>query len=311
MEEFGPPEKLKLVDLPIPEPEPNEVQIKIAYTGVNPVDWKICEGLLKTRMPHEFPIIPGWEASGIVSKLGSKVKNLKIGDPVFAYIRKPTVQKGTYAEYICFDANHVVLKPSHLSFAQAASIPLTGLTAWQALVERANIQPGQTVLIHAGAGGVGGMAIQIAHHFKASIFTTASSQNHEYVRRLGAQFPIDYTKEDFVAFLKKQKPEGASIVFDTVGKDTHEKSYGAVKKGGWLISICTEPDQTKAKEHGINAGYVFVRPEGEHLKKLSQFFESGEFMAPPIEEFPLIEAAAALNKLKTGHVKGKLVLAVS
>ena len=162
IDQFGGADVVKVVDMPIPEPLPNEVQIAVAYAAVNPVDWKVREGLLKDRMPYQFPIILGWDVSGKISKIGKDVTNLKVGDEVFTYARKPIVQAGTYAEYVCFDAQHVVLKPRKLSLKEAAAVPLISLTAWQSVIEWGQIQSGETVLIHAGAGGVGGFAIQFA-----------------------------------------------------------------------------------------------------------------------------------------------------
>src|ERR1700733_2368139 len=185
IEKFGHEEQLHLGDIPTPLPSDNEVQIQVLYSAVNPVDWKIREGLMKNFLPHEFPLILGWDAAGIVKAIGKNVKKFKVGDEVFAYCRKPIVKWGTYAEYVCFDADNIALKPNNINFAEAAAIPLAGLTAWQALFDFAKLKKGESILIHGGAGGVGSFAIQFAKHAGAKVITTASKQNHDYVKKLG------------------------------------------------------------------------------------------------------------------------------
>jgi len=183
--EFGSLDKIKIEELPTPQPKPNEVQIKVHYAGLNPVDWKITMGYLKDRMPYQFPIILGWEMAGVISALGTRSTTLKVGDPVYAYCRKEKIQEGSCAEFICLPAENVAIKPSSLSFAQAAGVPLAALTAWQTLFEAGQLKKGQKVLIHAGAGGVGGYAIQLAKYRGAFVYTTASAANTDYVKKLG------------------------------------------------------------------------------------------------------------------------------
>lgn len=310
IEEFGDLNQLNLMDLPIPEPHANEVQIKIAYAGVNPVDWKISEGLLKSRMTNEFPIILGWDVSGTISKVGNEVTHLKVGEPVFANVRGDIIKNGTYAEYVCFDAKNVVRKPCRLSFAQAAAIPLTSLTAWQCLIEAAQLKAGETVLIHAGAGGVGGMAIQIAHHFKANVITTARTENHDYVKHLGANHAIDYTEVDTAEAVKEIAPQGVDVILDTVGPKNEELNFSLLKQGGRLVSIVAPPNSEHAQKLGFKAYYVFVKADGTQLKEIADLFESETFLPPEVEEFPLIKAKQALAQVKEGHNKGKVVLKV-
>lgn len=207
-EQFGGAEKLRMADLPIPKPAENEVQIKIHYTSVNPVDWKIREGFLSGRFPHQFPLTPGWDAAGTITSVGKGVKNFKVGDEVFAYCRKATFNEGTYAEYICFEAINVAKKPTNISFAEAAGIPLAGLTSWQALFDVGQLTKGQTVLIHAGAGGVGSLAIQLAKWCGANVITTVSQKNVDYVKALGADLIIDYQKDDYSTVCRKNFPKG-------------------------------------------------------------------------------------------------------
>lgn len=310
IEKFGGPDQLKLIDVPTPEPKDNEVQIAVAYAGANPVDWKISEGLLKDRMPYEFPIILGWDVAGTISKVGKGVTNLKVGDEVFAYTRGPIIKWGTYAEYVCFDAQHVVLKPKKLSFKEAASIPLSALTAWQSLFEAAQLKSGETILIQAGAGGVGGMAIQFAKNVGAKVFTTASLNNFVYVSELGAEVAIDYKHEDFVTRILVMEPDGIDVVFDTVGGKTLEASCGVLKKGGRLVSLLGQLSQSTVDKYGIKFTYVFVRPEGKDLKAIATLLDTGKVKPPTIEEFPLSKAKEALIKLKEGHTRGKIVLKI-
>lgn len=314
IEKFGGLDELKLMDLPVQEPLPNEVRIRVAYTSANPVDWKISEGLLKGRLPHEFPIILGWDVSGWVEKVGSKVTNLKVNDEVFAYVRKPLVKWGSYAEYVCFDAQNVVKKPANLTMQQAAAMPLVTLTAWQAVVETAKLTPAESILIQGGAGGVGNMAIQIARNVvKAKIVaTTARQENHAYLKSLGATLPIDYTKNDVMKTLQTVAPAGVDVVFDCVGGKTYEESYRLLKSGsGRIVSLLNMPDTTAEKTYGVKAYYVFVRPEGSHLQEIAKCIEQGKLVPPAIEEMPLEQAHDALEKLKEGHSRGKIVLKVA
>jgi NADPH2:quinone reductase len=310
LEAYGGPGQLRLMDLPVPVPGDDEVLIELAYTSVNPVDWKIREGQLKDRMPNMFPIIPGWDAAGTVKEVGRNVTRFKGGERVFAYCRKPTVQWGTYAEYVTMDARHVALMPKNLSFAGAAAIPLVGLTAWQSVFDSACLDRGQSVLIHAGAGGVGGMAIQFARHVGAKVYATASRRNHDYVRALGAAHVIDYTTENFVDAISRLEPDGVDVVLDTVGAEVYRASFAALKRGGYIVSIRQHPDEQLNAQHGVRSGYVFVRPDGEQLGAIAYLIEEGVVRPPEIEEMRLEDAAAAQEKSRAGHVRGKIVLRI-
>ncbi len=307
---YGGPEQLQLMELPTPVPADDEVLIEVVCAGVNPVDWKIREGRLKERMPNAFPLIPGWDAAGTVAAVGRNVSTFKGGERVFAYCRKPVIQWGTYAEYVTMDAAHVAPMPANLDFAQAAAIPLAGLTAWQSLFDSACLDRGQRVLIHAGAGGVGSLAIQLARHVGATVYTTASASNHDYVRSLGADHAIDYTREDFVAAMQRLVPDGVDVVYDTVGGEVYRRSYAVLKRGGYLVSILEQPDDALMAHHGVRAGYVFVRPDGEQLGALAYLIETGAVRAPQIEELPLTDAATAQEKNRARHVRGKIVLRI-
>lgn len=310
IETFGGSDRLKLMDLPVPEPADDEIRIEVACAGVNPVDWKMREGMLKDAFPHGFPLIPGWDAAGTVHATGSAVTAFRPGDKVYAYCRKPQVQWGTYAEYVTVSAGVAAPIPPNLSFAQAATVPLAALTAWQALISFALLVPGQTVLIHAGAGGVGGFAIQFAKHRGAKVYTTARAVNHDYVRGLGADAAIDYTTQDFVSAVKALEPPGVDVLLDTVGGDTLERSYRAVRPDGVLVSIVDLPDPRTAELFNIRSGYVFVEPNGEQLREIGRLMEAGMVRPPAIEEMPLEAAAAAQDKSRAGHVRGKIMLKV-
>lgn len=308
--EFGGVEKLHLGDVPIPKITDNEVLIQVAYTAVNPVDWKIREGMFKGLLPHEFPLILGWDAAGKITAVGKNVKNFKVGDEVFAYCRKPVVKWGTYAEFVSFDAQHVALKPKNISFAQAAALPLVGLTAWQALFDHAELKKGDTILIHAGAGGVGSLAIELARNTGAKIYTTASVENHPYVKKLGANVPIDYHKDNFVKKIKSLEPKGLDVVLDCIGGESLAESYQLVKPGGKLVSIVEQVDQKLAADHKIKASFCFVAPNGKQLQKIADLFSKGKLEAPNIEEMNLSDAGKAQDKIRKGHTKGKIVLKV-
>lgn len=310
IESFGDIDKLEFKEVPTPKPKNNEVLIKIKYAAVNPVDWKIREGLLKSRFPHEFPLILGWDASGIVEEVGSTVHHLKLGDEVFAYCRKPTIREGTYAEYITFDASKVAKKPINISFAHAAAIPLAALTAWQALFDVAKLGKGQTILIHAGSGGVGSFAIQLAKYAGAKVITTCSEANHAYVKQLGADCCIDYHKENINAMAEAFAKGKLDVVFDTVGGKTLRDSVSLLKPQGFLVSIVDPQVVALTEKTNIQGSYVFVRPDGNELSQIAHLIEDGKLLCPETQEMDLKEAAKALEKSKQGHTRGKIVLKI-
>lgn len=308
---FGGIEETSWSDIPIPQPQPGEVQIQISHAAVNPVDWKICEGYLKKLLPHAFPLIPGWDAAGTISAVGDGVTAFNEGDRVYAFCRKPTVQWGTYAEYVCFDATHVAPIPSTLTPAQAASIPLVALTAWQSLFDDAKLKREQTILVHAGAGGVGSMALQFAKHVGAKVYTTASANHHDYVKKLGADIVIDYNQHPFEEAIIGYEPEGVDVVYDCVGYETLERSYGVAKKSGCLVSIVNRPDPELCDTHQIRGAFTFVRPEGSQLSSIGQLIDEGKVAPPAITEIPFSEYAKAWDQIKSHHTQGKIVLKIS
>ncbi len=307
---FGGSEVMRLAEIETPTPGPGEVLIRVHAAGVNPVDWKIREGGLARLFPCKFPLIPGWDAAGTVAALGDGVTGLSPGERVWSFCRKPDIQWGTYAEYVVMDADGVAPMPACLTFAQACTVPLAALTAWQAMLEVAKLRSGQSVLIHAGAGGVGGFAVPMAKWAGASVVATAKADNHDYVRALGADHVIDYSAEDFVAATRALCPQGVDMAFGTVGGEVLTRSYETVKPGGILVSITDKTDRDLAERLGIRCKYVFVKPDAGHLRRLAGLAEQGILKLPEIVEMPLARAAQALDLSRTGHVRGKIVLTI-
>lgn len=306
---FGGRDRLQLRDLPRPGPSRGEVLVRVVAAGVNPVDWKIREGLLKDAFPHAFPLIPGWEAAGVVEELGEGTARLRKGDRVWTYARKPVIQGGTYAEYVVVPETSCGLMPANLLFEEAAGVPLAGLTAWQEL-RRAGVAKGSTVLVHAAAGGVGHFAVQLARHLGARVVGTAGPLNQEFVLAQGAEAAIDYTREDFVEAVRRRFPEGVDVVLDHVGGEVLERSFAAARAGGVVVGIVTPPDPERARAAGVRGEYVFVEPDADQLQIFASLAER-KAIRPQIRKiYPLQDAAAAHEAIETGHVRGKLVLAL-
>jgi NADPH2:quinone reductase len=310
IEQFGDVGKLQFAELPRPKLKDYELLVKIHYAAVNPVDWKIREGLLQSRLPHAFPLIPGWDAAGIVTAVGKDIKNFKVGDEVFAYCRKPTVQHGSYAEEIALEEEHVALKPKKLSFAQSAAIPLVGLTAWQALRDIAKLKSGEKVLILGGAGGVGSFAIALANYLGAHVYTTASPANWEYVKKLGAKEIVDYHATDWSAQLRKFAPEGFDVVFDCVGGPSLLEGYNLVRSHGRLVSIVEAIDKPLAEKKQLTASYCFVAPNRKELTEIAQLIDGGKLPALEIREMALADVSKAQELSRGGHCRGKIVLKI-
>lgn len=300
-----------LRDLPDPRPKPGEIAIDVVCAGVNPVDWKVRDGALKKYFTLPFPIVLGYDVAGRVAELGEGVTAFEIGDPVFACCIASDVARGTFATKVAIEAIHAAQMPQTLTFAQAAGIPLAALTAWQALHDTAGLRKNQTVLIHAAAGGVGSLAVPMAKAAGARVFGTASAANTDYVRGLGADAVIDYRSEDVAAAVGRLAPEGVDVVLDGAGGGLLAQSFGLVKRGGMLTSIVAEPDATLGARHGINVAWVSVAPNGAELKAIAGLIDQGALRVPATEELPLDRAAAALERSKAKHVRGKLVLRVS
>lgn len=306
---FGGVEALERLDLPKPQPGPHEVLLRIHAAGVNPVDWKIREGLLQGRMPHAFPIVLGWDAAGTIEAVGEKVHYAAVGEAVFAYCRKEMIQDGTYGEFITLRHQHLAPKPRNLSFEEAAVLPLSGLTAYQCLFEGLKLKAGEKVLIHAGAGGVGAYAIQMAKQVGAHVITTSSTAHHDYLAKLGVDEVIDYTRSPFVEALRRAHPAGLDAVFDTVGGQTQLDSAEVLRPGGRLVSILAMQEDY-FRQKGIEPHYVFVRPDAEQLLKIRDMAERGDLQVKLAKTFPLEEAARAHEYIQRGHTEGKIVLQV-
>jgi NADPH:quinone reductase-like Zn-dependent oxidoreductase len=308
--EFGGRDTLQLMDLPMPEIKPGEILVKLKAAGVNPVDWKIREGYIKDLFPYDFPIILGWDAAGIVEQAGPEATRFKQGDQIFAYCRKPMVQGGAYAEYIVLEEEHAAIKPKNISFEEAASIPLAALTAYQSLFDAAQLQPGETVLIHAAAGGVGGFGVQLAKDRRATVLGTASGHNSEYVQDLGANRVVDYSQVDFREAVRSEYPDGVDVVFDCVGGEVLEKSADVVKKGGRLISIVDDPAGLDRAD--IHSDFVFVAPNSTQLTELARMVEQGRLKTHLSQVFPfgLEEARRAHELSESLRTRGKIVLVI-
>lgn len=311
MRQFGGVEELRIENVAVPTPGEGEILLKTSYAGVNPVDWKIREGFLASALPHQFPLILGWDVAGTVLSVGEGVSQFAVGDRVYAYTRKPTVQWGTYAEFVTVSESAAALTPHTLTDAQAAGVPLTALTAWQGLFDFAQLKAKQVVLVHAGAGGVGGFAIQFAKSVGATVISTATKAKHSYLVDLGADIVIDYSTEDFAQKVRELYPEGIDVVFDGVGGTTLARSFDLLKPKGVLVSIVDTPDATVAVEKNVKAGFVFVAPNGAQLAHISALLDAHTVKALPVEILPLVRAQEAHVKSQSHRTVGKMVLEVA
>ncbi|MGY0693787.1 NADP-dependent oxidoreductase [Virgibacillus sp. FSP13] len=305
IDQYGSADNLIERDVPLPDIKPNQVLIELYATSINPIDWKLREGYLKEREPFEFPIILGWDAAGIIQKAGSDVTNFHVGDRVFA--RPATTPNGTYAEYTAVDENLVAKIPENISYEEAAVVPLAGLTAWQCLVDFSKIKAGDKVLIHAGSGGVGSFAIQIAKHFGAYVASTASGKNEAFLNELGVDKFINYKEENFEEILKDY-----DIVVDTMGGAIQEKSFDVLKQGGKLVSIAQPPDEKLAASKEISAGFLWLEPDGKQLAELGELLEKGKVKANIGHTFPFNQDGLRLahELSESHHAKGKIVIKI-
>src|SRR5947208_4728915 len=301
---YGGPQALNYEDAPRPQPQAGEVLVRVHAAGVNPIDWKVREGHMKDFWPHKFPLILGWDFSGVVEELGpspAAAGRFKVGDEVYS-LPDPT-RNGTYADYIVVREPELALKPNSLHHIRAAAVPLAVLTAWQSLFDTAQLQPRQRVLIHAGSGGVGHFAVQLAKWKGAYVFATASTKNQDLLRKLGVDGPIDYTQKRFEDIARK-----IDIVLDTLGDETQERSWSVLKKGGVLVSLVQPPSEEKAKELGVRAALLGAQPSGAQLAEIAKIIDSGE-LAPIIDRIlPLSEARQARALSHCGHAHGQIVM---
>ena len=325
LDRYGKARRLRFGDMPSPELRDKDVLVQVHAAGVNPLDVKIRDGAFKRILPYRLPLVLGNDVAGIVVAIGPGVRQFKPGDAVYA--RPDDRRIGTFAELIAIDEADVALKPENLSMEEAASIPLVALTAWQALVEKGQLKKEQKVLIHAGSGGLGTIAIQLAKHLGATVATTASAANAELVKSLGADLVIDYKREDFEALLSDY-----DLVLNSLGKDILDKSLGVLKPGGTLISVSGPPDadfarargsgwllrqvmrllsrdiRKKARRRGVHYSFLFMRAQGEQLGKITALIEAGA-IRPVIDRiFPFEATNEALAHVETGRSKGKVVV---
>ena len=325
VDRYGGADCVQAGETPDPEPGENDVLVQIHAAGVNPVDSKIRNGEFKRILPYRLPLVLGNEAAGVVVRVGARVRRFQPGDEVYARPRKGRI--GTFAEFISIAEDDVAQKPETLTMEDAASIPLVGLTAWQALIETANLKKGQKVLIHAGSGGVGTFAIQLAKHVGAIVATTTSAANFDLVKRLGADIVIDYRKDDFENILHDY-----DVVLNSLGGETLEKSLRVLKPGGSLISISGPPDPDFARDIGspwivslamrllsyrirrksrrrhVGYSFLFSRASGDQLREIGSLIDSG-IIRPVVDRvFPFESTKEAMAYVETGRAKGKVVV---
>lgn len=301
--EYGNAEVLRYEDGPEPTVGDDDVVIKVMGTSVNPVDWKIREGHLKGLITYEMPFIPGWDVSGVVHAVGPKASVFKVGDEV--YSRPDIGRNGTYAEYVAVRESEVARKPKTISHLEAGSLPLAGITAWEAIVAVGKVAAGQRVLVHAASGGVGSLAVQIAKACGAFVIGTASGVNRELVESLGVDEFIDYQTQNLATATKD-----IDVVFDTIGGSTQDDSWSVMAKGGILISIVSQPSEEKAKEMGVRSSYLFIGPNVDALNELAALVDSGQLHPVIAAEFALEDVKLAHALSESGRAKGKIVLRV-
>jgi NADPH:quinone reductase-like Zn-dependent oxidoreductase len=294
---FGGPDVLSIEEMPVPRPGPGEVLVWVHAAGVNPVDWKIREGRLDQP---PLPLTLGNDFSGVIEETGPGSAEFMIGDAVFGHAKT-----GSYAEYALAAIGSITRKPAELDYARAAALPVAAETAWQALVDVADLRPGQTVLIHAAAGGVGSFAVQFAKLRGARVYGTASSEHAQEVRRLGADEVIDYRATRFETAVKD-----IDVVLDTIGGDTQERSLQVLRPGGILVSLVQPPAQELAAARGVRAVIMRRKPAPAELSAIADLVVSGRVIVPIFGTFPLQEARRAQELSQQGHVFGKIILVV-
>ena len=301
---YGGPEVLHYEDASIPQLNPDDLLIRVRAAAINPVDWKIREGYLQGVLNHQLPLTLGWDVSGEVAAVGPEVTRFTIGDAVYA---RPNIERdGGYAEYIAVKASEAAIKPVRLDHDHAAAVPLAALTAWQSLVDAAQLRAGQTVLIHAAAGGVGSFAVQLAKARGAKVIATASAVNIGLVMELGADQFVDYTRTRF-----EEVAKDVDVVFDTIGGETQARSWSVLKPGGMLVSVVSPPPAATAAEQGVRSAFVFIQPSGSQLDAIARLIDEGRMKPILHTVLPLYEARQAQVISQGGHVRGKIVLHVA
>jgi len=299
---YGGPDVVEYTELPDPKVGPDSVLVRVRAAGVNPVDWQIREGLLDGILDVHFPLIMGWDLAGVVQAVGGAVTEFKPGDEVIGYVRKDAVEHGTYAELVAAPVRTLARKPAALDWPQAGGLPLAGLTAYQALVKVLRVQEGETVLVHAAAGGVGSLAVQIAHASGVRVIGTASERNHAYLRGLGAE-PVEYGA-GLADRVRALAPDGVDAALDLVGGDAVEISAQLVADPARIASI------TDYRVVARGGHFVWVRPDAADLTALARLADDGRLTVPIASTFPLSQAASAQALNAEGRTRGKIVLIV-
>jgi NADPH:quinone reductase-like Zn-dependent oxidoreductase len=301
---YGSPEVLVLEEVPRPQAGPGEVLVRVQGAGVNPLDWKVRAGQVKEWLQHHLPLIPGWDVSGIVEAVGEGVTAFKSGDGVYGMLdfRKD----GAYAEYVVAKALDLASRPRSIHRVQAGAVPLAALTAWQSLFEVAGLSSIQSVLIHAAAGGVGHFAIQFAKWKGARVLGTASAENVDFLKELGADEVIDYRANRF-----EEKVREVDVVFDLIGGDTQRRSWQVLKKGGILVATLGIPSPEAAREHQVRGEGIIVHPDRPQLAKIAALIDGAQVKPVVTAVLPLADAARAHELSQRGHTRGKILLQVS
>jgi len=327
VDRYGKTGGVRIGEMPDPELREDDVLVQVHAAGVNPLDSRIRDGEFKLILPYRLPLILGNDVAGVVARIGSRVRRFKPGDEVYA--RPDDDRIGAFAEYISIKEASLATKPKKITMEAAASVPLVGLTAWQALVEKANLKKGQKVLIHAGSGGVGTFAIQLAKHFGAVVATTTSTANLEWVKGLGADIVIDYSKDDFATILRDY-----DVVLNSLGGEVLEKSLRVLKPGGKLISISGPPDpefakdrgsswileqvlrllsyriRRQARRRGVSYSFLFMKASGDQLREIASLIDAG-IIRPVVDRvFPFEATGEAMAYVEKGRAKGKVVVRI-
>ncbi|NQV55966.1 MAG: NADP-dependent oxidoreductase [Rhodospirillales bacterium] len=305
MAEFGDVDVLTMEDVPKPEIGDGEILVEVKAIGINPIDYvaRSVGGPLRGNLEKSLPVILGWDVAGIVSETNSD--QFKIGDKVFALSRFPQIAGG-YAEFASVPADQVALMPSNISFEEAAAVPLAALTAWQALVEAADLQSGQRVLIHAAAGGVGHFAVQIAKTLGAHVIGTASARNFDFLKSIGVDEAVDYTAQDVAEVVSD-----VDVVLHALPPDLREAvSWPCLKTGGILVSLLGPVPEEEAAKHNARGAQIGVRPDGAQLAEIGGLIGSGAIKITIDKTYPLAEIGAAHTQLASRHTRGKIVLTV-
>src|SRR6056297_3332635 len=304
-EEFGELDNIKTGNVDKPEPGEGEVLVKVKAAGVNPVDAAVARGMLKDAIPAEFPVIPGWDVAGVIEERGYSARRFSKGDKVYAYARRPKIKHGTFAEYSSIPESYVAKCPDKLAMDEAGGVPLTGLTAYQSIFDAGKLKGGETIMILGASGGVGSIAIQLANWKGATVIGVAGSSNQDYMKDLGADYTVDYSKGDVGEAVDDIAPDGIDMIFHCSRGDSLSQSHYRLKEGGRLISI-TNSDPKRRDD--VYFEYVFVEPNAVQLEHLAELADEGHLSVHVSKAYDLGNAAEALSEIEKLHTRGKIVI---